>query len=97
MMNVKINLGRQSNGTVFSLPPAQRDWIRKEFDAHTAKQLFLADETQTNFSDQYGSVLPCIIVALLGVNEARLRTKIDNVEIVDPLSGQVIYNYPLNA
>lgn len=96
-MNVIINLGRQSNGTVFSLPPAQRDWIRKEFNAHAAQQLFLADETRTNFSDQYGPVLPHIIMALLGVNEDRLRTKVDTIEIVDPLSEKVLYNYPLHA
>ena len=80
------------DGYSFSSSPSIRDFIQRLFpNAHPANNIFVAYDTKSDFEIYYGKLENYIFPALLGVENENDLKKIDEIQFVDTLTGNVLH------
>jgi len=92
MNAIRINVNKQMDGYSFSITPSIRILIKQLFpDAHPANNIFVSYDTRSNFESFVGRLENYICPALLGVEKRSDLSKLDEIQFVDPITGEVLH------
>ncbi|HEX8357842.1 MAG TPA: hypothetical protein VF610_10535 [Segetibacter sp.] len=92
MNAIKINVNKQMDGYTFSITPSIRNLIKSLFpNAYPANNIFVGYDTASDFEISYRRLETSIFPALLGVDRETDLKKIDEIQFVDTLTGNVLH------
>lgn len=92
MTAIRINVNKQMDGYTFSITPAIRAFVKKLFpDAQPANIIFVSYDTKSNFENYYSRLENYIFPALLGVENQNDLQKLDEIEFIDTLTGEILH------
>lgn len=88
---VEILVGRQRDGTTYSLHPNSLRLIRQRFpQVHPRPTVFIGSDTQTNIEASWGSIYDQVANILTGLSSTLLN-ELGGYRVVDPLTDLVLY------
>jgi hypothetical protein len=94
---VEILVGRQKDGSTYSLHPSSLKLIRQRFPrVHPRPTVFIGSDTQTSIEASVGSIYNEVAIILSGLGLRQLN-EIGGYRVVDPLTDLVLYQSDMAA
>jgi hypothetical protein len=88
---VEILVGRQGDGSTYSLHPNSLKLIRQRFpEIHPRPTVFIGSDTQTDIEASVGSIYNQVAIILTGLS-SRLLNELGGYRVVDPLTDLALY------
>lgn len=92
---LQIDQSTQRDGYTFSLNPRSKQNLRdKEPNIQPLPRVFIAFDTASDFQRERGDLYEQIAELLTRLSESELREKFGGYEIVDPVTGQLLFSRP---